>query len=213
MEQSSGVLRSGEVRRVRGARKNRNEGIQNPGNAVKVNSLAAYLHGIAAPSTAHPGSKRGFRHEHTPTRQEQRDLWYGHLAANNLLSMLPASQKCVPPAVKQRQPLEPVRPLAVADRLRSYGTLTEEARPDPTALSGLTPAQKRRTVQKRDHALSAARTRPEPVDVQPLAKTPPGTHQPQSHQMPRAMRKRIGALPRHQRAKAILSWQARNDRR
>lgn len=170
--------------------------------------LSQMLAGIAAKTTKHPGSKPGYQHKPNPTRRQQRELWYGHLDANNALSMLPTGQKCVPPHVKQRQPLEPVRPLSGKERkLRYLGVgFRAQVRSEPT------PAQAARLAGKAGRTYARARTTPEPVEVQPLRKTPPGTTQPQSGQMPRAMRKRIGAMPRHQQAAAIAAWERRNDR-
>lgn len=161
-------------------------------------------------ATAHPGSKPGYQHRHVPTRQEQRDLWYGHLAANNALSMLPTGQSCVPPHVKQRKPLEPVKPLSSPERKLRYLGVGHRAqvRSEPT------PAQSARLAGKAAHIHARRRTTPDPVTFEQVAlrKTPPGTTQPASGQMPRAMRKRIGAMPKHQQAAAIAAWERRNDR-
>ena len=96
----------------------------------------------------------------------------------------------LPPHVKRRQPLEQARPLSAGER--PAGTRT----------------QKRRSRRKSLHAARGGK--PMAVSVPPLAKTPPGTHQPRSFQMSRGFRKMLGRLPRAQRARAIAAWQARN---
>jgi hypothetical protein len=104
--------------------------------------------------------------------------------------------KVVPPHAKIRQPPQTARPLDNAARAEGY------------ALQGrlATPAQNRRERNKLGHAQRAGR--PMPVTALPLAKTPPGTHQPHSFEMSRGFRKMLGRLPRAQRARAIAAWQA-----
>jgi hypothetical protein len=90
--------------------------------------------GIGLGSTAHPGSKPGY---------QQGGRKAGRSAA---MGQQPA-----------QEPAEPTRPLSVAERLRRYGTLTEETRPAPAALSGLTPKQRKRLERKHRHAVAKTR--------------------------------------------------------
>lgn len=136
----------------------------------------------ARAATGHMGSKRWFPHRGHTTRQQQLDFRHAQLADAGQLGLLKSGQKCVPPGIKLRRPLEPAHPVSSGERLLKYAVQNghgEHMLPGADhgrAIAGLTPAQRRRRDKKLGHAQArgikdvpeAVQAAPEPVPAAPL---------------------------------------------
>jgi hypothetical protein len=157
----------------------------------------------AGATSAHAASKPGYRHKLSPTRRLRRDFAYSQLHAEGKLGLLASGQRCVPPHIKIRPPLEPARPLNAAERAANYWC-TPRTVPSPPAQRHLTPAQRRRIRHKLNHSMRKVRGGAPPERVKPaLSKTPKGTRQPRSGELSRGFRRLLGRLSPANRARAM----------